>query len=1229
MGIGGPTGGGRRRPTRRSLASGLCHLVSGPLCGRIGWPRTTGQLLHAVDTGHGSGIFPALCPTHLDELPSLNRMVEIRVDELLRRFTDPRPFIPDTVRAAPNEPGVHVVWGPDPDDGILYVGTTRALRSRIGQHLSGDREASVLFDQVGQLLDRDQPDSATKQDIQGWLARCKIAWCTDPQPDVLKDRLVAVLNPRFNRRRPSGAASTGVWWMNQGGTFDSEAAAWIVFAGPLRDGRVVSHHESLTGMRPGDVTLHYVAGSLRAIGTVHAPAVRCRRPYGPPAEREVGLGVRVEYFPLDAPVALVDLPSDRQAAGPFDRNGAVRQGYCFVVSAPWATSLRETLADQWPSGSPWAQGERSHWVFQAQPNQWDLAAHLPDMPPGTVDTWTASKNRSAMSAGDAVVLWSGGTKAGVYALARLTGSPQLEDTPEFRPETVGEKEWRVPLVVTTHVVPPILKQRVQSDDRLAALSVLRTPWAGTNQPITPDEWRAIVSLMPLEEPMGEGWDRFVYWARRLAEAYDLDTDERSYKLFYAEELANARTALLADQPWIDQLKQAVKPSQNNLVGWRVKAGVLQWAETDTRSAGIALGEIWNDGVSNSDAIEAFCSKLPTDVVSGTGVRAGLASFLRLAVDATGSPLVRPMTFQGAYKLTRFEPTEPETERSRYDDGVRFCDRFIAEAAAHGFTIADRLDAQGLIYTVLNYEPGSAWTPEDKAAFLAYRAGQNSPPLSDRIAVLVGTFRTETGYPAEGDSQRERERAELAAALTPEALTSPDVSLLRRLAGPAYGSPGPQPGLNRLLQDEASTTQVAEWLDRLLHGAGELEHRITAALEGPGALPGVKEAIITKALAVTAPERWIPNYVTAGEVGKRRVLEVLGLPAVGDGPVTASEMVEANDRIRAVLDPHFGDDAWGMQAFTWWLLKTPPTKDALDRLARKLHYPRAFVEKVQRLIEHKQQIVLYGPPGTGKTYFARALAAHITAGGGTTETVQFHPSYSYEDFVEGYRPRTLDGQLAYEIVDGPLKRLALTAAARQDITHVLIIDELNRAPVSKVLGELYFLLEYRGETLRLQYSDTPFTLPSNLVIIATMNTADRSIALVDAALRRRFHFIGLYPDQPPVEGLLRRFLADNHLEGTLGWVADVVDAANRLVADRHFALGPSHFLDEKLTPERVNLVWEHSVMPYFEEQFLDDPAQLVRFELDAIRRTLARREGSGAETDTLRGESSDDAAPAAD
>ncbi len=676
--------------------------------------------------------------------------------------------------------------------------------------------------------------------------------------------------------------------------------------------------------------------------------------------------------------------------------------------------------------------------------------------------------------------------------------------------------------------------------------------------------------------MADRWDPLVHWARRLKDTYDLDADEREYKVEIAGLLDQARTALASDKPWIEPLKLAIRHRDNNLLSWRLKSPFLTWVEQNSEEAAAALVSVWDDSIEGGEAVERFAAVLPTTLVSGVGTRTGIASLLRMAVDVETNPIIRPRTFQAAYALTGFEDTEPATERTTWDDGVRFCDTFIAKAAERGLEIDDRLDAQGLIWMVINYGPAAAWAPEEQAAFTAYRAGDRTSPGADRFSELVRGFRSQTGYPAEGNSQRDQEREELAAALTPEGLDVPDLPTLRRLAGPAYGSPGPQPGFNKLLQSEETAERAAEWLRELLYGTDALEMRIANALTGSGALPGVKEAIVTKALAVTDPGRWFPSYVTRVPVGKRHVLELLGLPPSSSGLTQAQEMLDSNDRIRAALEPHFPDDPWGMQEFTWWLMQTPPDGDAVGRLARAVTFPPEFVRKVLRLIDHRPQVVFYGPPGTGKTYFARKLADYLARGGGAVETIQFHPSYSYEDFVEGYRPRTINGQITYEIADGPLKRIALTALERKNVDHVLLIDEFNRALVSKVLGELYFLLEYRGVELRLQYSDTPFTLPPNLVILATMNTADRSIALVDSALRRRFHFIGFYPDQPPVQGLLRQFLIDNKLETSLGWLPNAIDRANSMAVDRHVALGPSHFLDPKLTEEQVELVWEHEL-----------------------------------------------------
>ncbi|NHC46739.1 AAA family ATPase [Motilibacter aurantiacus] len=280
---------------------------------------------------------------------------------------------------------------------------------------------------------------------------------------------------------------------------------------------------------------------------------------------------------------------------------------------------------------------------------------------------------------------------------------------------------------------------------------------------------------------------------------------------------------------------------------------------------------------------------------------------------------------------------------------------------------------------------------------------------------------------------------------------------------------------------------------------------------------------------------------------------------------------------------------------------PGPERSLADLAAQLLLDEPFLDDAVELLRDKKQAVFYGPPGTGKTFVARELAAWLAGDRGRVQLVQFHPSYAYEDFVEGLRPRP-EGQ-GFALTDGPLKQMARAAAADPAHTYVLVIDELNRGNVARVFGELYFLLEYRGEDATLLYSNEPFSLPENLLLLATMNSADRSIALLDSALRRRFYFVAFTPDEEPVRGLLRRYLAIHAPD--LLWVADLVDQANTLLGDPSAAIGPSHFLRPGLDERQIQRAWEHSVMPALEDRFFGQPARLAQFSLDGLRTALAR------------------------
>lgn len=281
-------------------------------------------------------------------------------------------------------------------------------------------------------------------------------------------------------------------------------------------------------------------------------------------------------------------------------------------------------------------------------------------------------------------------------------------------------------------------------------------------------------------------------------------------------------------------------------------------------------------------------------------------------------------------------------------------------------------------------------------------------------------------------------------------------------------------------------------------------------------------------------------------------------------------------------------------------------DPDQELADSLHVDLEWLARCVDLLRDRPQLIFYGPPGTGKTYIAKALARYL-AGEDNVKIVQFHPAYSYEDFFEGFRPAPqVNGQVAFELKPGPMRQLTDRARANPSQLFVLIIDEINRGNLAKIFGELYFLLEYRDEAIDLMYSSKdsePFFLPRNLLLIGTMNTADRSIALVDTAMRRRFAFVPLHPAQEPTKSMLRRWLAARKYPER---VADLHEALNEAIGDPDFQIGPSYFMRPAVHNEGgLAGVWGTAILPLLEEfHFGDRTVDLMaRYGLAALEKTL--------------------------
>ena len=531
----------------------------------------------------------------------------------------------------------------------------------------------------------------------------------------------------------------------------------------------------------------------------------------------------------------------------------------------------------------------------------------------------------------------------------------------------------------------------------------------------------------------------------------------------------------------------------------------------------------------------------------------------------------------------------------------------------------------------------------------------------KLARLVAEFRR-AGYSRDIESEQMRARERLEAILyrlpeIPYADRQQVNELWRKQPGHDYGGPGNIVLLKSLIDraSEAGWAAIQSRLSTLCFGTADVAERLQSAV---GEIDGVGWTTATRLVAIGDPQRFIPNYSLynkgrwAGKLDNLRMLVDDGLlekeaqrsaeEVLRDHPrskPSGRAVVESNDLLLEILRPYFTDgdvvDTWGMRTFLYWLSERyaghdePAAMTAADEnaeawvdeadladLADDVLCDVIFLRDIVRLLEDKGQVILYGPPGTGKTYFAQRLAVMLSLyedsdDDGAFSLVQFHPAYSYEDFFEGYRPAADDdGNMTYRLTPGPLVRLAERAAEHPDELHVMVIDEINRANLPRVLGELLYLLEYRDEWTQTQYRPVDgFVLPSNLWFIGTMNTADRSIALIDAAMRRRFHFVPFFPNRPPTEGLLRRWTQRNAPEQV--WVAELLDRVNgeleQVLGGDHLLIGPSHFMKPGLDKDSLRRIWNYNIEPLIEDQLFGHQDAIDSFRFDAVW----KRHGPGA------------------
>ena len=549
---------------------------------------------------------------------------------------------------------------------------------------------------------------------------------------------------------------------------------------------------------------------------------------------------------------------------------------------------------------------------------------------------------------------------------------------------------------------------------------------------------------------------------------------------------------------------------------------------------------------------------------------------------------------GVIKSDYLPPNHPDNPGLKYKN-ARMVDWRITEDLKIKTKLAiptvTRMTEHGeKIWNELKHEY-TAMNPDYKEIF-----AELYPDLPDLIKLFMREL--DGDVLQELQEHHNRRRKNIQEMLTRDNLATLSESDMRKILDDTDAARGMKMTIGSIIPKNDGIEKFKEKLINLLDKTDLNETDINKLIKS---FKGMGPGILSELLCLKNPTKfWITNKVTDEYFSLMGIDIKSDIPRgkKGDDGLKYVAMKPHLLKIRDLLKDNGFQNATFLDAdmFAYWTTLRSPTSPNVNPVE-----PVEFQFKpLHETFKHTKNVILYGPPGTGKTYIAQQFIEEFLENRGETksyyEFVTFHQSYGYEDFIEGLKPIVENNQVLYNIEAGVFKEFCNKARDDKDENskYLFIIDEINRGNIAKIFGELITLIEDDKRNkipTKLPYSKEYFTVPANVHILGTMNTADRSIALLDIALRRRFAFLELMPDSS---------LLNYEIDGlNLG---DLLTKLNNKITDlldREHQIGHSYFIgviqenDIESAKNKLHFVWYTKVIPLLQEYFYNDWTQLEK------------------------------------